>query len=263
MNYSVELAKGTDAGRVRRLNEDCVAIDPARGVFVLADGMGGHNAGEIASAMAVNFLLDALAGLHDQLHQRRHGDIAPVQLGLHDAVTRCNAQIFQAGRRDARYKGMGTTVVAGLLLEQQLHYVHVGDSRLYRLRDGVLRQLTQDHSLVQEMIQQSGQSEEEVMAAIPGNIVTRALGAEAEVEPAVGSDGLQAGDLYLCCSDGLSDRLTDEAIRTTLVGCEGLPAAVEHLIMQANEAGGEDNISLVLLRIKPASLLTRIRGYFP
>ncbi len=262
MNYSVELAKGTDAGRVRRLNEDCVAVDPSKGLFVLADGMGGHNAGEIASAMAVNYLLDALAALRDQVQHNRQDQVSTIRLGLHEAVTRCNQQIYQAGRREARYKGMGTTLVAGLLLEQQLHYVHVGDSRLYRQRDGRLQQLTRDHSLVQELVQQSGQSEEEISATIPGNIVTRALGAEADVEPAIGCDQIEPGDLYLCCSDGLSDRLTDEVIQHTLAGCEGLPATVEHLIMQANEAGGEDNISLVLLRINPASLFTSIRRFF-
>lgn len=262
MSYSVELAKGTDVGRVRHLNEDCVATDPARGLFVLADGMGGHNAGEIASAMAVNYLLEALATLHDGMGQSRHDQDSVIRLGLHDAVTRCNQQIYQAGRREARYKGMGTTLVAGLLQEQQLHYVHVGDSRLYRQRDGRLQQLTQDHSLVQELVQQSGQSEEEISATIPGNIVTRALGAEADVEPAIGCDEIQPGDLYLCCSDGLSDRISDEAIQHTLAECEGLPATVEHLIMQANEAGGEDNISLVLMRINPASWLTSIKRLF-
>jgi len=262
MKYSVELAKGTHAGRVRRLNEDCVAIDPRKGLFVLADGMGGHNAGEIASAMAVSFLLDALNDIHDQMHQRRRAQVPPVQLGLHDAIIRCNQQIFQAGQREVRLKGMGTTVVAGLLLGQQLHYVHVGDSRLYRLRDGQLQRLTEDHSLLQEMMDQSGQREGEIVTAIPGNIVTRALGAEADVEPALGCDDIQVGDLYLSCSDGLSDRLTDAVMRHTLMGQEGLAAMVEHLIMQANEAGGEDNISLVLLRIKPASLLSGIRDYF-
>ncbi len=251
----LELAQGIDIGRTKTNNEDCVGVDTDKGLFVLADGIGGHNAGEIASAMAVDFMLNSLDDIQSSVDTSIDMWKQCLMDQLASAAVKCNSQIYSAGQREIHMNGMGTTVVAGFVIEDQLIYVHVGDSRLYRLRKGRLNQLTEDHSLFQEVKKMSVNGEIDYEATIPRNIVTRALGADPEVKPDTGSTNIQAEDIFLICSDGLSDKLPDDEIHKTIGDPGELAPMIDYLIMQANEAGGEDNISVILMKIKQYSLL--------
>ncbi|MCP3669060.1 MAG: serine/threonine-protein phosphatase [Gammaproteobacteria bacterium] len=255
MSYILELAQGVDIGRTKENNEDCVGVDTDKGIFILADGIGGHNAGEIASAMAVDFLLNSMADIQSSADTSIDIWKQCLMDQLVSAVVKCNSLIYSAGQREIHMKGMGTTVVAGFVVEDQLIYVHVGDSRLYRLRKGRLDQLTEDHTLFQEVKKMSMDGEIDYEATIPRNIVTRALGADPEVKPDTASTHIQAEDVYLICSDGLSDKLPDDTIHKTIGESGKLASMVDYLIMQANEAGGEDNISVILMGVKQYSLL--------
>ncbi len=251
--YLLEFVKESDVGQIRRINEDCVGVDNEKGIFVLADGMGGHASGEIASAMAVDFLLRDLANIQDNADPSLRGWEQFILGQLELSIVECNKQIYEAGKREAHMDGMGTTVVSGLVIEEQLFYAHVGDSRLYRLREGRLEQLTEDHSLLQEA-KNSIHSETKFETTIPGNIVTRALGVAAYVQPDTAITYLKDRDIYLSCSDGLTDLLKDETILETMEASNALAPIATQLILQANEAGGEDNISVVLLGVKRETL---------
>ncbi|MCP3666476.1 MAG: serine/threonine-protein phosphatase [Gammaproteobacteria bacterium] len=264
--YLLEIIKETDVGQIRRINEDCVGVDNEKGIFVLADGMGGHASGEIASAMAVDFLLRDLAKIQDNADPSLRGWEQFILDQLELSIVECNKQIFEAGKRGVHMDGMGTTVVSGLVIEEQLFYAHVGDSRLYRLREGHLEQLTEDHSLLQEAInsfnRNSFNSEIGIETTIPGNIITRALGVAAYVQPDTASTYLKDRDIYLSCSDGLTDLLKDETILETMEASNALAPIATQLILQANEAGGEDNISVVLLGAKRETLIGGIVRLF-
>ena len=231
-----KMAGLTDAGRVREHNEDAIAWDAEQGWAVLADGMGGHHAGEVASAIAVEVI-------GEQLQQSRDASV------LQAAVEQANLAIHQQTIGQPRLHTMGTTVVAVSLHGQSLHCAHVGDSRLYRLRDGVLQQLSRDHSLVQELLEEGMINAEQARSSEQKNVITRALGLEAGVEVEMSEDVTAGGDCYLLCSDGLSDRLRDEEIAALLVEDEALPTVAQNLIDAANERGGEDNISVIVIRV--------------
>ena len=236
-----EMIALSDAGRVRRNNEDAFAFDSTAGVAVLADGMGGLDAGEVASTVAVEAIIDALQGVSE-----------PGEGALASAIEVANAAVRQAAER--AQSDMGTTVVVWLSnTPGQCFVAHVGDSRVYRLRDGALRQLTADHSIVQQMIDDGVLSEVEARTSIHRNVITRALGLEARVQVDVRSWVYVPGDLFLLCSDGLTDMVTDEEINRVLCdplgGSPGSLANVaEALVASANEAGGNDNISVLLVR---------------
>ncbi len=233
-----KMAGLTDAGMVREHNEDAITWNAEQGWAVLADGMGGHNAGEVASAIAVETISEQLGGLS--------GDADA--LVLQQAVEMAHRQIHQQAATQPQLQAMGTTVVALRLQGQTLQYAHVGDSRLYRLRHGELVQLTRDHSLVQELIDEGMLSAEQARSSGQRNVITRALGLEAMVEVALGEDGVLDGDSYLLCSDGLSDRLHDEEI-AAIMGGEALPEVARSLVDAANARGGEDNISVIVIRV--------------
>jgi len=177
-------------------------------------------------------------------------------------ISDSNQQIFEAGLREDRLKGMGTTIVAGLVIGDKLFYAHVGDSRLYRLRKGQLMQLTEDHTLLQEAKNGSLHGEMDLEATIPGNIVTRALGAGPKVEVDCAVTLLQLDDIYLSCSDGISDRLSDATIQQTIEASDASAPAIAHMIMLANEAGGEDNISAIMMRVSDRSLVGGLKRLF-
>lgn len=260
MSFLLELIKGTDAGRVRKINEDCVGIDEERGLFVLADGMGGHKAGEVASAMAVDILLSGLSQIQQTVKRSTAQKERFILDQLKSLIVACNQQIYEAGQQEEHRKGMGATVVAGLEYGDSLYYVHVGDSRLYCLRNEKLRQLTEDHTLLQEVKNESAVfGNTELETTVPGNIVTRALGAGPEVNPDCFFTPMQDGDIYLCCSDGLSDRLSDETIRQTIRASNTLLPVVAQLILQANEAGGEDNISVIIIEVSEGGVFSRLK----
>ncbi|MGH8445352.1 MAG: Stp1/IreP family PP2C-type Ser/Thr phosphatase [Solimonas sp.] len=248
----VSTATLTDPGRVRGNNEDAVAEDPEIGLLVLADGMGGYNAGEIASGISVTTVLDVLRRGWATL---RHGEVdadsgySAESLLLKTAIETAHATIHQVSQTQPQCAGMGTTIVVALLHDDRLAVAYVGDSRLYRLRHGVLEQLTRDHSLLEELIARGHYSREDALKLVRKNIVTRALGVENEVQVDLIEDTVEVGDVVLLCSDGLTDMVDDETIRLTLERyTANLETAARRLVELANDAGGKDNVSVVLAR---------------
>lgn len=232
----------SDTGLQRTNNEDAVAINTPLRLIVLADGMGGYNAGEIASGIAVREVQAALAAA---------GADQPPRARLDAAVRRAHQQIFDRARAEPDCQGMGTTLVATLLDEAQLWIAHVGDSRLYRLRDNQLTCLTRDHSLVEEMIARGQYSRDDAIKLVKKNIVTRALGVETEVEIDIQVTNVAEGDVYLACSDGLNDMIDDDMIAMRLrQGARGpLELLAGSLIQAALDAGGNDNVTVALSRV--------------
>ena len=229
------MARRSDTGRVRSHNEDRVLADPS--LIAVADGMGGAQAGEVAAEMAV----EAIAGV------ARPAGVDAVR----DAVRRANRDIRSAAERDPAKSGMGTTVTAALLDGGRLAVVHVGDSRAYLWRDGALRQLTEDHSVVAELVRRGSIAPEEAEAHPHRNVITRALGADVDVQVDVVSEEPRAGDVVLLCSDGLSSYVPEAAIAEALGASGDLEEVARRLVARANEAGGIDNVTVVLARVEP------------
>lgn len=246
----------TDVGRERDHNEDKLLIKPAIDFYVVADGMGGHNAGEVASALAALSIENCLmAARSAPLPEELTADprpLAPEAKNLVAAVRKANADVFEISKSHAEHAGMGTTVVATLLSRTtgEFHVAHVGDSRCYRLRGGKLEQLTQDHSLIGEAIAFKPDITEAELALFPKNVISRALGRGASVEIDVRTEALESGDVFLLCSDGLSGMVTDASILRHLEDEPEPDAACRALIQAANEAGGTDNVSVIVLRVE-------------
>lgn len=241
----------TDVGLNREHNEDSISWDIDLGLIMLADGMGGHNAGEVASEMAVTAIRDALLDVltPDMLETR----MIKCDEAVREAVIYANEEIHEQANRRIEYAGMGTTVVLTLFYDDKVTYAHVGDSRIYRFRNAELRQLTQDHSLVQEMIDSGYLSQEEAQVSTSRNLITRALGISPEVEVDVVTDELDQDDVYLLCSDGLSDLVGFEDItRILLEHDHDKGKAAQSLVDLANERGGTDNISVILVAFHEA-----------
>jgi PPM family protein phosphatase len=261
----------TDTGRVREHNEDTIASDVDVGLLVLADGMGGYNAGEVASGIAVktitNLVREGLAREDLGSIDRSTGLTRP-SIVLRDAITRANKIIYQTARSQAECEGMGTTVVAALFYDNKISIAHVGDSRLYRQRGSAIAQVTMDHSLLQELVDRGFYSPEEAQRAANKNYVTRALGVEPQVEVEVQEHPVDKGDIFILCSDGLSDMVEDEDIRLTISTFgANLDTVAKQLIQLANENGGRDNVSVVLAQAVeafPASrgVMDKLLGWF-
>lgn len=226
----------TDIGKIRETNEDSFVCRPP--LFVVADGMGGHVAGEVASRMAVETV--------DACFAARQQDEAPQEL-LSQAITQANKLIFTMAQEDSERAGMGTTVTAALVSGTQLFWGHVGDSRMYLLRAGKLSQVTEDHSLVSELVKKGNITAEEALQHPHRNILTRAVGTGEQVKVDTGSLELQAGDIVLMCTDGLTNMVTDEELAATLGQGGGGPDLLATLLAKANEAGGLDNITAILI----------------
>jgi serine/threonine protein phosphatase PrpC len=264
----LEVASATHPGKVRSHNEDSIAADAEVGLAVLADGMGGYNAGEVASGIAVAMIAAELKkALADNKADALDDSGAERLLGEH--AMKANAAIYQAAQSQAQYSGMGTTLVVALWYDNRMAVGHIGDSRLYRLRGDVLEQVTRDHSLLQEQIDSGMITREQARYSQNKNLVTRAVGIDPEVDAELHTYPVQPGDIYLLCSDGLSDMVTDEDIQHTLSSLRAnLPLAAEHLVQQANDNGGRDNISVILVRVLrdfPASragLLDKLKSWF-
>jgi PPM family protein phosphatase len=203
MPFSFDYALKTHPGLVRPLNEDAIGADPQSGLFVLADGLGGYNAGEIASTMAVSTLLSRLAGALAAASEQ--GEPFDPRQTLHTALVDMNSGIFRAALNSAAFEGMATTVVVAWLLGDRLWVAHTGDSRLYRLRDGDFAQITRDHSFSQELLDAGMVTEDEARLLPAKNLVTRALGASPEIEPEIHDYDVASGDVLLLCSDGLTE----------------------------------------------------------
>jgi PPM family protein phosphatase len=260
MNF--EYAGLSDAGMLRKNNEDAFAFDSATGVAVLADGMGGYNAGEIASAMAVTFVKTELS--HFLGADSAHRSVASIRQAIETAVINANLAIYNASVANPHFSGMGTTLVLGVFRADKAILAHVGDSRCYLRRNGQLTQLTRDHSLLQEQIDAGLLSAEEAKGAAHKNLVTRALGVDAHVVVDIIEHTPLAGDIYLMCSDGLSDMVDDGGLTDLLSENNNLPDQTSGLVRTANEAGGRDNISVILIRAGAApeaqSFLSRLLG---
>ncbi|MFZ5502154.1 MAG: Stp1/IreP family PP2C-type Ser/Thr phosphatase [Pseudomonadota bacterium] len=258
---ALEIASQTNSGMVRSHNEDSVACEPGCGLVVLADGMGGYNAGEVASGIAVSVVTTEIS-LRLQTaspvdRDAESGEELGVQL-LGDNIRKANASIFNAAQSQPQYAGMGTTVVSGLFYDNRVSVAHVGDSRMYRLRGETLEILTRDHSLLQEQIDSGMISVEDARSSRNKNLVTRAVGIDANVVPEIHVHDVQIGDIYLLCSDGLNDMVEDDDIEATLYAMQSnLPMAVEQLIQMANDNGGRDNVSVILVKVKGSFPVSR------
>jgi len=247
----LEFFSVTDTGRARRNNEDAVALDEAGRIAVLADGMGGYNAGEVASQMASERVRSELA------ERLRPLGATPTETELKsallDAVESANRAVYDAAMTTAEYAGMGTTLVVAVYRGDKLWLGHIGDSRAYRFRAGHLEQLTRDHSLLQEQIDAGLITTEQAAYSMHKNLVTRAVGVDEVVELEIHDYPVEPGDVLLMCSDGLSDMLSDEQIAQLLRTNDSLATAGAMLVQAANAAGGRDNIAVVLVRAKPGS----------
>jgi PPM family protein phosphatase len=242
-----EYSSAIDAGRARSNNEDSVVVDAACDLAVLADGMGGYNAGEVASGMLTSFIGTELGRWLREAGPQA-GD-ADVRRAMDICVDNANRAIFNAANSNPQYAGMGTTLVMAAFRDTQLLVGHVGDSRAYRWRGGRLQQITRDHSLLQEQIDAGLITPEQAAFSANKNLVTRAVGVEDTVLLETHAHDVQPGDLYLLCSDGLSDMLHDATIAQILLAANGtLDEACRTLVDAANDAGGRDNISVILIR---------------
>jgi PPM family protein phosphatase len=241
-----DIVTRTDPGLTRDNNEDAIAIDLSTGLCVLADGMGGYNAGEVASGMAAAFIKTEMARWLAQTGS--NASARDVRRAIEICVDNANHSIFAAANSNPQYRGMGTTLVLGVFQGPRVTLGHIGDSRCYRLRGDELQQLTKDHSLLQEQIDAGLISREDAHTSINRNLVTRALGVEADVQLELNEHKAESGDLYLLCSDGLSDMVLDADIAEILMQSHSLEDLAENLTSQANQQGGRDNISIILAR---------------
>ena len=243
---TIEMQAAVDPGRARSNNEDSVATDDAVALAVLADGMGGYNAGEVASNMATSFIRTELGRwLREASIQASD---AEVRRAMDICVDNANRAIFNAANSNPQYAGMGTTLVVAVFRDDRVLLGHVGDSRCYRLRAGRLQQITRDHSLLQEQIDAGLITPEQAAFSANKNLVTRAVGVEDTVLLETHQHDVQPGDVFLMCSDGLSDMLDDTGIAQVLQAHDSLETSSRALIDAANDAGGKDNISVILVR---------------
>ena len=244
---------GSDVGRERAHNEDAILVDSERKLVVLADGMGGYQAGEVASQLAVDVVRDDSS--HLDISEADLGRIDPdtgisvAMRQLRGAIEKANNRICSVARGREELNGMGTTIVAARFYDGRVGIAHVGDSRCYRMREHKLDQLTRDHSYVQDQLEKGLISEEDAKHSPQKNLITRALGIDAIAEADVQEFRTRPGDLYLLCSDGLSDLVDDEVIQTAL-SSEKVPGDhIKYLIDKANANGGRDNISVIIVRV--------------
>lgn len=253
LSQALEVAMCTDPGMVRSHNEDSIAADAANGLVVLADGMGGYNAGEVASGMATTVITTEMQQLLAKVKPHEVDPESNKNVAtrlVREQVLKANASIYHAAQSQPQYAGMGTTLVVCLFYDDKALVAHLGDSRLYRMREGTLKQITRDHSLLQEQIDSGLISPEQAKHAQHKNLVTKALGIDPTVEPEIREYETQPGDLYLLCSDGLCDMVEDGDISMALEALgANLKLAAQQLVQMANDNGGKDNVSVILVRV--------------
>ncbi len=248
----------SDAGRAREHNEDAISWDAERGLALLADGMGGHNAGDVASRLCLESLNDyLLPSLDKALRLRPNKGVSKHATLVRRSVNRANGVVFEFAEQNPECHGMGTTLALALFVEDRVVVAHVGDSRIYRLRRNQLQSVTADHSLVRELLEKGAISEEEAWDNPYSHVITRAVGVRKRVKVEVQERDVQPGDVYLLCSDGLSDLVPDADIEAALLATMGnWDRAAQRLIDLANQRGGRDNISVVLVAIGQAHIET-------
>ncbi len=264
----LEIAALTDVGKVRQFNEDSIGIDAETGTVLVADGMGGHRAGEVASRMASDLIMaelhEAVSGLGNET-----GMIAALH-AANQAIKRANRAVFAASQTQAAYKGMGTTLALALFHNNKVVLAHVGDSRIYRLRGNALQLLTRDDSMLRDQVDLGFIRAEDAGESHNRNLITRALGIAEAVKPHLTDDSALPGDIYLLCSDGLTDIVEERDIELILSALRSnLPLACFHLVQTAKDNGGYDNVSAILVRVRerfPAArrwgFLRWLRGLF-
>lgn len=271
VSTALEIVSQTHSGMVRSHNEDSVGCEPACGLVVLADGMGGYNAGEVASGIAVSVVTSEISDCLKTANPIDRDEVSGEELAvwlLRDNIQKANLSIFHAAHNKPQYAGMGTTIVSGLFYDNRVAVAHVGDSRTYRLRGEVLEAITRDHSLLQEQIDSGVISAADARLSKNKNLVTRAVGIDARVETEIHVHDVAVGDIYLFCSDGLNDMIEDEEIQSVLFAMQGnLSLAAGQLVQMANDNGGRDNVSVILVKVKDKfasshGWLTKLLGYF-
>ncbi|MEP7182317.1 MAG: Stp1/IreP family PP2C-type Ser/Thr phosphatase [Betaproteobacteria bacterium] len=258
---ALDCATLSHPGMVRSHNEDSVFVDGDAGLAVLADGMGGYNAGEVASGIAVNVISN---GLLPELNSGRELSKVDVGTGLTHAalllqqqIAAANKGIYEAAQARPECAGMGTTIVTAVFCGNRISIGHIGDSRCYRMRGEKFEQLTHDHSLLQEQIDNGVLTLEQAKFSLNKNLVTRALGIEAIVPADIVEYRVEANDIYLLCSDGLTDMVDPDVVHTIVDEKRtDLPLAAAELVDVANQNGGRDNVSVVLVRVPPDFLPT-------
>ncbi|HEX3155648.1 MAG TPA: Stp1/IreP family PP2C-type Ser/Thr phosphatase [Candidatus Angelobacter sp.] len=251
MTLALEVAGKTDVGCVRTNNEDNFGFDSRHGIFVVCDGMGGQAAGEVASKMGVDILLDYFRNHpSDAAKQSLNGQNGSLGAqSLANAIQLANKTIFEAGQQHNGRNGMGSTIVAALVRGNSLAIANVGDSRIYLVRQGTIQQLTQDHSLVMEQVRRGYITLQQAQQSEMQNIILRALGSEEVVEADIEDLVALPGDVLIMASDGLTRYVPDEDILTIVQGGRGLQQACGELVKRARECGGDDNITCLLVKI--------------
>lgn len=254
---ALDVVTRTDPGMVRSHNEDAVFGSAEQGLVILADGMGGYNAGEVASGMATTLLSTNFARLLGPT-----GDCRPQEMDaasgrrishrhIEEEVAATNSAIYNAAQSQPQYAGMGTTLVMAWFYDNSVTVAHIGDSRMYRLRGGDFQAITRDHSLLQEQLDSGMITAAEARHSQNRNLVTRALGVDPQVVPELHDFPVQPGDIYLLCSDGLNDMVEDEEIDLTVQTlAANLELAADQLIQMANDNGGRDNVSVILVKVR-------------
>jgi len=252
----VRFSGETHVGLARTHNEDCLHLPVDERLAIVADGMGGHASGEVASRMAVDTVVEYFRDTSEEqaltwpykVDREGRADVTR----LVTAIKLANLRIHEAAQRDTNKKGMGTTIVSALFLDDRIVVGHVGDSRVYRIRETEIQQVTEDHSLIQDYIKMKRMTQEEAASWPHKNVIVRALGMKETVQVDVHTETARLGDLFILCSDGLSSMIADERILDITTHEHDLDQCAEALIAAANEAGGKDNITVVLARIEPA-----------
>jgi serine/threonine protein phosphatase PrpC len=261
----IQTGARTDLGRVRKNNEDCYSIDPSLQLYVLSDGMGGEAHGEVASTLAVQTILTHCRQAENSRATPIFGesspDVSERTNRLASAIHLANRKVFEAAASDPEQQGMGATIVAAWIDGQRLSLAHVGDSRAYLLRAGSMDQLTADHSLVAEKVRVGILTPQEADASELQSVLTRAVGTNNTVEVDTDEQALLVGDFVLLCSDGLTRMVTDPEIASTLLTSASPQESADRLVDLANENGGVDNVSVIVLQVveKSEGLLQRLK----
>lgn len=268
MRMELEFGAQSDTGCVRENNEDTYGVAPELNLFVLSDGMGGLESGEVASRLAVDTVLarcrEAETNPSLPLAGERIEGVSDASNKLASAIRSANEVVYRTAQQGAGHRGMGATIVAVQCSDERMSVAHVGDSRIYRLRDGELDQLTRDHSFVAEQVRHGKMTAEEAATSTMQNVLVRALGIEPAVEVDVSEDGLTQGDSVLLCSDGLTRELSDAQIAAVLGERHEAKAAAKRLVDLAKQAGGGDNVTAIVLRrvAKSIGAIARIGRLF-
>ncbi|MBL7215472.1 MAG: Stp1/IreP family PP2C-type Ser/Thr phosphatase [Phycisphaerae bacterium] len=243
-NLPFTWAVSSDIGQVRQINEDAYLVEPETGLFIVSDGMGGHAGGEVASAFVVS---DLSVSIDMGFHKLRSKSPRAVQKLIQRAIRQHNKQVLAEAENESGYKNMGATLILALIYDGRATIANLGDSRLYRFRNGKLTQLSRDHSVVGELIAQGKLAPEQAENHPAEGVITQYMGMETHADPHVKSFRLKKNDLLLLCTDGLTDMLTDSQIRDILRRQPDVNTATQTLVEQANNAGGADNITVVLI----------------